>query len=84
MSSSKHNIDFSDLIQSRQLQEEPAVKRILGAEAYALILKFDKLRQRRNQFEYQGLFEMGSQELDEALHQAGELVEVIRRRIVKA
>ncbi len=60
-----------------------AVRRILGAEAHALILKFDKLRTRRNKFEYQGLFEMGQQELEDALHQAGELVEIIRRRIGK-
>lgn len=59
------------------------VSRILGDDVHALIQKFDKLRKRRNQFEYEGLFEMGSQELEEALHQAGELVDVIRRHIAK-
>ena len=60
-----------------------AVGRILEPEAHLLLLKFDKLRKRRNQFEYQGLFEMGSQELDEALEQAKKLVNVIRKKISK-
>src|SRR3989338_7965909 len=35
-----------------------AVGRILGPESKTLILKFDKLRKRRNEFEYQGVFAM--------------------------
>jgi uncharacterized protein (UPF0332 family) len=60
-----------------------AVGRILGPEARSLMLKFDRLRKRRNQFEYEGLFEMGSQELKDALIQASELVDVIRRRVAR-
>ena len=56
-----------------------ATERILGSDAKTLILKFDRLRKRRNQFEYQGVFEMGKQELLDALEQAKQLVTIIRK-----
>jgi len=37
-----------------------AATRILPPEAETHLLKFDRLRRRRNLFEYQGVFEMGS------------------------
>ena len=58
-----------------------AVGRILGKDCEMLILKCDRLRKRRNQFEYQGLFEMGDQELEETVVHAGEFVKTIVREI---
>ncbi len=60
-----------------------AVERILGADFKALILKFDKLRKRRNQFEYQGIFEMGREELRDSIQQAGKFVSAIREILLK-
>ena len=56
-----------------------AAERILGDKYRALILKFDRLRKRRNQFEYQGIFEMGRQELNDSMSQARQLVETIKQ-----
>lgn len=61
-----------------------AVERILGAESKFLILKFDKLRKRRNQFEYQGIFEMGREELRDSIEQAKRLVAAIRTELEKS
>ena len=58
-----------------------AVSRILGAESKTLILKFDKLRKRRNEFEYQGIFAMGREELKDSVEQAKQLVAVIRKAL---
>lgn len=58
-----------------------AVERILGEKSKSLILKFDRLRKRRNQFEYQGLFEMGEQELLDSIGQAKEFVIRIRQTL---
>jgi len=58
-----------------------AVDRILGEQSKDLILKFDRLRKRRNQFEYQGLYEMGNQELLDSIEQAKEFVVRIRRSL---
>ena len=58
-----------------------AVERILGPESKTLILKFDKLRKRRNQFEYQGIFEMGREELKDSVTQAKQLVAAIRKSL---
>lgn len=60
-----------------------ATTRILAPEATTHLLQFDRLRRRRNLFEYQGVFEMGSEELDEALANARELVAIIKRRLSK-
>lgn len=58
-----------------------AVGRILDTEFKSLILKFDKLRKRRNEFEYQGVFAMGREELKDSIEQAKQLVTVIRRAL---
>jgi len=58
-----------------------AVGRILGPEYKTLILKFDKLRKRRNEFEYQGLFAMGREELKDSIGQAKQLVAAIRKSL---
>ncbi len=58
-----------------------AVGRILGDESKTLILKFDKLRKRRNEFEYQGIFAMGREELKDSIGQAKQLVAVIRKAL---
>jgi uncharacterized protein (UPF0332 family) len=50
-------------------------------EYKALILKFDKLRKRRNEFEYQGIFEMGREELKDSIEQAKQLVAAIRKSL---
>lgn len=63
------------LLRTRKLRPGPvrqhqgvieAVARILGPSSLVLIAEFDRLRKRRNQFEYQGQYEMGGHELDEA------------------
>jgi uncharacterized protein (UPF0332 family) len=56
-----------------------AVERILGSEYHTLVLKFDKLRKRRNEFEYQGIFTMGREELRGSIDQAQQLVAAIRK-----
>ncbi len=58
-----------------------SVGRILGPEYKALILKFDKLRKRRNEFEYQGIFAMGREELKDSIEQAEQLVAAIRKAL---
>ena len=58
-----------------------AVGRILGPEYTTLILKFDKLRKRRNEFEYQGVFEMGREELKNSIEHAKQLVTAIRKSL---
>jgi uncharacterized protein (UPF0332 family) len=45
----------------------PAVERILGKQSETLVLKFDQLRKRRNQFEYMAVIEMGTQELKDTM-----------------
>ena len=60
------------------------VSRLLGGETESFILKFDRLRKRRNQLEYQGIFEMGSQELDEAIEHAKTFVTRISQVIKKS
>lgn len=58
-----------------------AVSRILGGDAQLAIEHFDDLRKRRNQFEYQGMYEMGSSELEDALDHAKSFVALIREAI---
>lgn len=60
-----------------------AVERILGPDSKTLILKFDRLRKRRNEFEYQGIFEMGRAELKDAVEHAKRFVERIREQLEK-
>lgn len=61
-----------------------ATERILGPDSKVLILKFDKLRKRRNQFEYQGIFEMGREELRDSIEQSKRLVDEIRKALESA
>lgn len=61
-----------------------ATERILGPDSKFLILKFDKLRKRRNQFEYQGIFEMGREELKDSIEQAKRLIDEIRKMLETA
>jgi len=61
-----------------------AVERILGDEFKTLVLKFDRLRKRRNQFEYQGIFEMGGEELKDSFQQANRFVAAIRDHLIKS
>jgi len=58
-----------------------AVGKILGPASQTLILKFDKLRKRRNQFEYQGIFEMGKENLKDSIQQAKDLVSEIEKSL---
>lgn len=61
-----------------------AVERILGPGFKTLILKFDKLRKQRNQFEYQGIFEMGREELKDSVQQENRLVAAIREALLRS
>src|SRR3989338_1335172 len=61
-----------------------AVEKILGEDSKALILKFDRLRKRRNQFEYQGIFEMGRTELQDSIAQAKTFVRLIQSTLEKS
>ncbi|MFN0117357.1 MAG: HEPN domain-containing protein [Elusimicrobiota bacterium] len=58
-----------------------AISRILGEDASILIKRFDRLRKRRNEFEYQGLYEMGTEEFLEALSYAKKFVALIRKEV---
>ncbi len=58
-----------------------AVERMLGKEYKQLLLKFNRLRKRRNRFEYLGIFEMGTQELKGYLEAAKQFVTAIKREI---
>lgn len=61
-----------------------AIEKILGDDSKALILKFDRLRKRRNQFEYQGIFEMGRTELKDSVAQAKTFVRLIQSTLGKS
>ena len=58
-----------------------AIERILGKDSKTLILKFDQLRKKRNQFEYLGVFEMGKKELESTMEMAKQLVDRITGKI---
>lgn len=60
-----------------------AVEKMLEEDSKALILKFDRLRKRRNQFEYQGIFEMGRTELQDSVAQARAFVQLIKSTLEK-
>jgi uncharacterized protein (UPF0332 family) len=60
-----------------------AVSRILPREATLFIKRFDNLRKRRNEFEYQGLYQMGSEELGDALENAKAFMDLIEAEINK-
>lgn len=58
-----------------------AVKRILGVEIRPIILKFDHLRQKRNDIEYQGLYRGTKTEIKNSFHDAEILIKKIEKYI---
>jgi len=60
-----------------------AMKRTFGERLEDLVLSFDRLRKRRNQFEYQAVFSMSTQELQEALKNAQKLIKEIEGEVEK-
>lgn len=58
-----------------------AVGRIIGEKADFFTKRFDRLRRRRNEFEYQGSYEMGYEELKDALINAKQFVLLIKDEI---
>jgi uncharacterized protein (UPF0332 family) len=60
-----------------------AVARTLGKKSDPLLFFYDRLRRKRNKFEYQAVFTMSSYELENALKQARGLISEIRSNIQK-
>ncbi len=60
-----------------------AVVRTLGKKSELLLLFFDRLRRKRNVFEYQAVFSMSSAELRNALAHAKKLIGEIQENIRK-
>lgn len=60
-----------------------AVERTLGIETRPMIRKFDRLRQKRNEFEYQGLYRGTKTEIINGFHDAELLIEKIEKYIHK-
>lgn len=58
-----------------------AVERTLGIETQLVIRKFDRLRQKRNEFEYQGLYRGTKTEIINGFHDAGILIAKIEKYI---
>lgn len=58
-----------------------ATKRILGNKYEVLILEFDKLRQKRNYFEYGANFTGSKEELKNAFSYAEKLVSAIEKQV---
>lgn len=58
-----------------------AVKRTLGVKAKPIIFKFDRLRQKRNEFEYQGLYRGTRTEIKNSFADAKKLIEEIEKYI---
>lgn len=59
------------------------VKRSLGVEIKPAILKFDRLRIKRNEFEYQGLYRSSRTEIKNSFQDAEKLIECIKEYIEK-
>jgi uncharacterized protein (UPF0332 family) len=60
-----------------------AVERSLGAKIKPIILKFDRLRIKRNEFEYQGLYRSSKTEIKNGLQDAEKLIKSIEDYIEK-
>lgn len=60
-----------------------ALVRTLGKRADSLLLFFDRLRRKRNKFEYQAIFTMSSQELQDSLQRSREIILEIKNYINK-
>ena len=58
-----------------------AIARTLGKKSDPLIFFYDRLRRKRNKFEYQAVFTMSSLELANALKQAENLISEIQSNI---
>ena len=58
-----------------------AIERTLGVEIRPIIRKFDRLRQKRNEFEYQGLYRGTKTEIINGFHDAKILIEKIEAYI---
>jgi uncharacterized protein (UPF0332 family) len=58
-----------------------AMRRALGKEAQDLILVYDHLRRKRNEFEYQAVFSMSGAELRDMFESAKRLASVIQKAI---
>lgn len=58
-----------------------AIERTLGVETRPIIRKFDRLRQKRNEFEYQGLYRGTKTEIINGFQYAEILIEKIREHI---
>lgn len=61
-----------------------ATERILGDEHDQLIALFDRLRKRRNEFEYQAVFEMGRTDLDLTFDAANRFLELVQKQLSKS
>ena len=61
-----------------------ATERLLGKDQSAFIATFDRLRKRRNEFEYQGIFEMGATDLKLAFDAASEFVRLVDQQLTRA
>ena len=60
-----------------------AVKRTLGIEIESVILKFNRLRQKRNEFEYLGLYRGTKTEIKNGFHDAEKLIKKIENYLEK-
>lgn len=58
-----------------------AVRRTLGSELTPVVAKFDRLRQKRNEFEYQALFRGSRTEIKSAFQDTQKLLTKIRQHI---
>lgn len=58
-----------------------AVERTLGVEAKPIVHKFDQLRKKRNEFEYQGLYRGTKTEIINGFSEAKKLIKKIKKYI---
>jgi uncharacterized protein (UPF0332 family) len=56
-----------------------AVRRTLGEDFKAMIFKFDKLRVKRNKFEYQAIYNISKTQLMNDIKDAGTFIQVIEK-----
>ena len=56
-----------------------AVKRTLGEDFEAMIFKFDKLRIKRNKFEYQAIYNISKTQLINDIKDAGTFIKIIEK-----
>jgi uncharacterized protein (UPF0332 family) len=56
-----------------------AVKRTIGEDLKELIIKYDKLRIKRNKFEYQAIYNISKTQLDNDIKDAEKFVKIIEK-----